>query len=178
VDRTVLPSVEALLITGTVGAGKTSVAEALGDLLAGAKMPYAVLDLDWLRRSWPCPPDDPFNHGITLRNLQAVADNFVAAGVVRLVLAGVVESRAERDDYQAAVGVPLKVGRLRVELAVVQDRLARRHQDDVARRQWHLARSAELDLILEDARPEDFVIDATTGSAHQVAAAVQAAAGW
>jgi adenylylsulfate kinase-like enzyme len=41
----------ALLLTGTVGAGKTSVADALGDLLTEAAVPNAVLDLDWLCRS-------------------------------------------------------------------------------------------------------------------------------
>jgi hypothetical protein len=35
------------LITGTVGTGKTSVADAAGDLLAGARLPHAVIDLDW-----------------------------------------------------------------------------------------------------------------------------------
>ena len=104
---------QGLLVTGTVGAGKTAVAEALGDLLAERGVPHAVIDVDWLRRSWPSPPDDPFNGGITLRNLRAVARNFLDDGARLLVLAGVVESRAERESYQDAIGVPMAVCRSR-----------------------------------------------------------------
>lgn len=118
----------ALLITGTVGSGKTSVADTLGDLLATAEIPHAVIDVDWLRRPWPSPPGDPFNGGMALRNLLAVAENYLRAGTVRLVLAGVVESRRERDDYQEALGVDLTVGRLRVDLPVVRLRLTQRHE--------------------------------------------------
>jgi len=54
-------SCSALLINGTVGAGMTSVAERVGDLLTEAGVPNAVIDLDWLRRSWPSPTGDRFN---------------------------------------------------------------------------------------------------------------------
>jgi Ni2+-binding GTPase involved in maturation of urease and hydrogenase len=37
-----------LLITGTVGAGKTSVLLEIGELLALADDSYAIVDLDWL----------------------------------------------------------------------------------------------------------------------------------
>jgi adenylylsulfate kinase-like enzyme len=178
VDQPPLTSIRALLITGTVGSGKTSTADALGDLLAQAKIANAVVDVDWLRRSWPCPPDDPFNVGITLRNLHAVARNYIEAGVIRLVLAGVVESRAERDAYQAALGVPLTVCRLRVDLGTVQQRLTRRHEDDADGLQWHLDRSGELEHIFQQARVEDVAIDATTNSVCQVAQAVMAAVHW
>lgn len=166
----------ALLITGNVGAGKTSVAEALGDRLTQAGIANAVIDVDWLRRSWPSPPDDPFNGALTLRNLRAVARNFIEAGVVRLVLAGVLESRASRDAYQSALGVPLTVGRLRVELPTLRQRLVRRHEGDAGGLRWHVERSGELEGILERARVEDFTVDATTDSIDQVAAAVMAAA--
>ena len=38
----------ALLVTGSVGAGKTAVLLALGELLAERDEPYALVDLDWL----------------------------------------------------------------------------------------------------------------------------------
>ena len=178
VDQPLLANIRALLITGTVGSGKTSTADALGDLLATAKIANAVIDVDWLRRSWPCPPDDPFNGGIALRNLRAVARNYIDTGVLRLVLAGVVESHAERDAYQAALGVPLTVCRLRVDLRTVRQRLTRRHEDHADGLQWHLNRSGELEHILQQAQVEDIAIDATTNSVHQVAQAVKAAVHW
>ncbi|XVV08863.1 adenylyl-sulfate kinase [Actinoplanes sp. CA-131856] len=177
-DQPLLATGRALLITGTVGSGKTSVAGAIGDRLTQAQTANAVIDVDWLRRSWPSPPDDPFNRGITLRNLRAVARNYIETGVLRLVLAGVIESHAERDAYQTALGVPLTVCRLRVDLPTVRQRLIRRHDGDAARLRWHLDRSGELDNIFQQAQVEDFAVDATTDSVHQVAAAVMAAVGW
>jgi adenylylsulfate kinase len=166
------------LITGTVGSGKTSVADAVGGLLADSRVPNAVIDLDWLRRSWPSPPGDRFNFGMVLRNLRSVARNYLDAGAVRLVLAGVVESREERRRYRDAVGVELVVCRLRVDLPMLRQRLVRRHEGDAARLRWHLDRSGELDGILDGARVEDVEVDATGGSVSEVAGAVLSAVGW
>ncbi|GIH18657.1 hypothetical protein Raf01_68290 [Rugosimonospora africana] len=170
--------IRALLLTGTVGSGKTTVAETVGDLLSDAGIAHAVIDVDWLRRSWPCPPDDPFNGGMALRNLRAVAQNYLRAGCARLVLAGVLESRVERDAYQDAVTVPLTVCRLRVDLSTIRQRLIRRHENDDDGLRWHLNRSGELDRILEQARVEDVVVDATTTSIRETAEAVMAAIRW
>jgi adenylylsulfate kinase-like enzyme len=166
----------ALLITGTVGAGKTSVADAAGDLLAGAGVPNAVIDLDWLRRAWPAPPGDPFNGALTLRNLRAVAANFLDAGAERLVIAGVLEDRGERRRHEEALGVPLTVCRVRVELAETRRRLALRHADDPHGLDWHLKRAGELMEILDAAEVEDYAVDGTHAAVPQVAAEVLA--GW
>jgi hypothetical protein len=79
---------------------------------------------------------------------------------------------------QAALGVPLTVCRLRVDLPTVRQRLACRHEDDADGLRWHLDRSGELDQILQEAKVEDVAIDATTDSIHQVAQAVKAAVRW
>ena len=79
----------ALLVTGTVGVGKTSVAATVGDLLRQRRVSNAVVDLDELRRSWPAASGDRFNTTVMLANLSAVADNYVGAGFTTLVLAGV-----------------------------------------------------------------------------------------
>ncbi|WP_226899784.1 AAA family ATPase [Nonomuraea phyllanthi] len=152
----------ALLITGTVGVGKTSVADAAGDVLADEGVPNAVIDLDWLRRSWPSPPGDPFNGGLALRNLRAVAANFLASGAERLVLAGVIEDRGERARYEEALGVPLTVCRVRLPLAETRRRLRGRHVLDPEGLDWHLARAGELAAILDTAKVEDFSVDGTS----------------
>ncbi|MET8677084.1 hypothetical protein ABZW18_05655 [Streptomyces sp. NPDC004647] len=131
-DATGRESPRALLISGTVGVGKTSVADAVGDLLTDREIPHAVIDLDWLRRCWPTPPNDRFNSAMELRNLRCLSHNFLDAGAVRLVMAGVVEDRGGLDRYRQAIGVDLTVCRLRVELPVVHQRLARRHEGEDA----------------------------------------------
>ncbi|WP_201760907.1 MULTISPECIES: hypothetical protein [unclassified Nonomuraea] len=167
---------EALLITGTVGVGKTSVADAAGDVLTDAGVPNAVIDVDWLRRAWPAPPDDPFNGALTLRNLRPVTANFLAAGARRLVLAGVIESHADRAGYAEALGVPLTVCRIHAALPEVHRRLAVRHTHDPGSLDWHLKRAGELASILDAAEVADYTVDAAAGSPAQVAA--QVVEGW
>ncbi|MEW1887893.1 MULTISPECIES: AAA family ATPase [unclassified Streptomyces] len=169
---------QALLVNGTVGVGKTSVAEAVGDLLADAGVSHAVLDLDWLRKSWPAPPGDRFNFGLLLRNVRSIAGNYLDAGATRLVLAGVVERQDERKQLADAVGADLTVCWLQAELPVIHQRLAQRHANEPAALRWHLDRSAELDAILSRAAVDDFTVDTTTSSVHDAAASVIRAANW
>lgn len=171
------PAPGALLITGTVGAGKTSVADAVGELLTDTGVPHAVIDMDALRRAWPPPPGDRFNTAVLLRNLRSVASNYLDAGATWIVLAGVVEDADGRDRCAEVVGVPLAVCRLRVELSVVRQRLGRRHAGEPEAMRWHLERSGELDAILDRARVEDFIVDATHRTVSEAALAVVEAGG-
>lgn len=168
----------ALLINGTVGVGKTSVAEGVGGLLTDGGIPNAVIDLDWLRKSWPAPSGDRFNFGMMLQNLRSIAGNYLAAGTVRLVLAGVIEDSDERKLCGDAVGIELSVCRLQVDLPVIHQRLSRRHESEPEALRWHLDRAGELAGILDQARVDDFTIDATTRSVGQVAADAIEKVGW
>jgi adenylylsulfate kinase len=169
---------EALLVTGTVGVGKTSVAYAIGELLTAAEVPHAVIDLDALCQAWPSPPGDPFNFAMELRNLRSVATNYLAAGTERLVLAGVVENVDDRERYREAVGVPLTVARLRADLDEVGRRLHGRHRDDESGLRWHLHRSGELDAILDAAGVADFEVRTDDRTVSEVAADVAKRTGW
>ncbi len=177
--RIPLSTPAALLITGTVGSGKSTTAQAIGGLLRKDAIPHAVIDLDALRNAWPSPADDPFHERLMLANLGAVARNHVVAGAVRLVVAGVLEDLAQRPLYEQAVGMPLSVCRLPLDLADVQARLHRRHRDDLEALNWHLQRSGELDAVLDAAE----VADVEEGvkaeqTPAQVAQAVVRAVGW
>ena len=171
-------SVRALLLTGTVGVGKTTVAEAVGDLLRDDAVPNAVVDVDWLRAAWPAPPGDPFHGALALRNLAAVTANYLDAGAVRLVLAGVLETSEDRAAHAAALGMPLDVVRLVADPDVVRDRLHRRHHDADEGRRWHLHRAAELHAIQEASAVEDHVVDTTARSTAAVAADALRLCGW
>ncbi|WP_433789247.1 AAA family ATPase [Actinoplanes sp. CA-252034] len=171
-----VPAGRALLITGPVGVGKTTIAEAVGDLLRSRQVPHAVIDVDWLRRSWPTPPDDPFNAATTLRNLAAVCGNYLADGAQRLILAGVIETRAERDAYQAAAGVPLLVCRLHADPPTIRERLTARLGAGSPELPWFVERAATLDRVLTAAGVADTVVDAGH-PVPEVAADVLATAG-
>lgn len=168
----------ALLVNGTVGVGKTSVAESVGGLLTDADIPNAVIDLDWLRQSWPTPSGDRFNFSMMLRNLRSVAGNYLAAGAVRLVLAGVIEDLEDRKLCSDAIGIELSACRLQADLSVIHQRLMRRHENEPEALRWHLARAGELAGILEQAAVDDFTVDATTRPVGEVAADVIGKTGW
>ncbi|WP_431837305.1 adenylyl-sulfate kinase [Cellulomonas sp. Y8] len=172
------PAPGALLLTGTVGAGKSTTAHHVGELLAERGVPHAVVDLDELRRSWPAPPGDPFQQDLELENLRAVAAVYRRRGASRLVLAGVLEDRASRAAYEDAVGVPLTVCRLRLPVPAVRDRLDARHAGYPSVLAWHRHRAGELHAILEGARVEDAVVDVDGLAPAEVAAAVLRAVGW
>ena len=171
-------SATAVLVTGTVGVGKSVTADRIGSWLLAERVPHAVIDLDEIRRYWPTPPDDPFGFEVGLLNLQPLVANYMGAGVRRLVLAGVCASRQDRDRYVATIGMPLVVCRLRAPLAVVQARLRQRHIDDSDGLAWHLERAEELDFILDAAHVADVEVATDMRTADQVAAEILAAIGW
>jgi adenylylsulfate kinase len=149
-----------LFLNGTVGVGKTSVADAVGSLLTLDGVTNAVIDVDWLARVWPAPVDDRFNFRLALRNLEAMAANFDRAGVRMLVIAGVIENRAQLENYQRVLGEDLWLCRLTVDAAEGIARLRRRHVDD-GELDWHLHRAGELHRILEASGLDDTVLDTT-----------------
>jgi len=113
--RRMKAGIPTVLLTQTVGAGKTSVAEEISTLLQEAKVSHACLDLDWLCQLYPAPDDDPHNQALMFANLAAVRQNFRRRAPTYLVLARVLESRAELRRYQkaileAAITVPSNTG--------------------------------------------------------------------
>jgi len=162
----------ALLLTGTVGVGKTTLAAAVGDLLRERQVANAVVDLDELRRAWPPPAGDLFATSVLLDNLSAVAARYVGRGFSSLVLAGVLETAADRARHEKAVGMPLTVCRLVADPDVVQRRLRTRHTDDADGLGWHLHRAGELAAIQDASAVEDMRLDVTALPVRDAAAAV------
>ena len=165
-----------LLFNGTVGAGKTSAAAAAGDVLSGEQVSHAVIDLDALGQMWPAPTGDPFNIGVTLGNLRAMAANYLAANVEWLLVSGVVETRSDRDRYQRALGTRLQVCRLRADGPELSRRLRTRHVGEPEAMAWHLERAGELDGILDAAGVDDFEVPTTSRGIREVATAALEAA--
>lgn len=160
-----------LLLTGTVGSGKTTTAYAVGDLLRDRGVPHAVVDLDEFHRLWPASDGDPHNQRLELANLRAVAANYRAAGATYLLLAGVVVH--DREKYEAALGEPVLLCRLRPPPDRVAQRLTVRHEPG-NERDWHVGRAPELERILDEADTADLTIDVDDETPAQVAARVLA----
>jgi adenylylsulfate kinase len=133
-----------LLLTGTVGAGKTSVAVEIGERLEAAGLPYSVIDLDWLCWISPAPAGGRSVHDVLIEALAAVWPVHRAAGVQRLILARGLRDGAEIDSVRAAVpDVDLQVVQLVVDHDVVRRRL--RERDTGAQLAQHLELLETLD---------------------------------
>jgi adenylylsulfate kinase len=155
---------KALLVTGVVGVGKTSVTGAVGEVFRGAGVAHGVIDVDWLAFCWPAPADDPYNTRLREGNLRAVAESFLAAGARRLVVAGVVESLQERARYEEALGCEVAVCRLRASVETVRGRLVGRFGErDAEGLRWHVRRIGELERVFDAAGVEDFAVEAEAG---------------
>ncbi|GAB3386331.1 hypothetical protein GCM10027568_04480 [Humibacter soli] len=152
---------DAIFLNGSVGVGKTTVAEAVADALAERGFVSAFIDVDALRRRRPSLPEDPWQNELALSNLRSVAANYRADGVRVIVTAGVIESAVEIPRYADALGASRALFvRLIADPALVAERLHRRHEDDPDGLRWHLARHPELDAALDDAAiPHDLVLD-------------------
>lgn len=94
-------------------------------------------------------------------------------------MSGVIAEQEARTRYERALGVPLTIVRLSVELPTLQARLRGRHADpDLGHHlNWHLDRAGELDEILRTAEVDDYVVQVGDDSARQVAMRVLATAG-
>lgn len=100
---------QAVLLCGGYGVGKSTICVELADLLEEADAPFAAIDLDWL--SWTrvgeCERADEVAMLVT--NLRSVVANYRAAGVRFLVLAWAARGRGELAEVRAALDMSLRV---------------------------------------------------------------------
>jgi adenylylsulfate kinase len=167
----------AILLTGTVGSGKTSVAIEIGEHLECGDAPYALVDLDWLGWLRPAPASLVTQQSALAENLRLIWLTFREAGVDRLVLARYVEDCTQLDAFRAALpGVELFVVRLVAPQELVERRL--RARDSGAQLAGHLAETAAFAARGAEAALEDAVVENGERALPEVASEVLAAAGW
>lgn len=137
-----------VLVTGTVGVGKSTVGFAVAERASQAGITAAFLDVDELSRLWPAPENDPFRNELILANLRAVAPNYGAAGASLLVLAWAIDDAEDLVALEETLNTPVTAVRLVSSSTVVETRLKRRHQGPVSNGlAWHLQRAPELAAI-------------------------------
>jgi len=96
----------ALLLTGGTGAGKTTVAQAIGRILTTDHHTTAVLDLDAIAQFGPGRPVSNglrFHDQLRVRNLEAVWSTYRAAGARFMVVSGHVTTPELRAAYTSAL---------------------------------------------------------------------------
>lgn len=168
--------VPTLVLTGTVGSGKSTVAAEIHDALAELKIPNAAIDLDAL--VWQWPSTSKWNNDLMFESLASLWPSYRSHGATHLILARVPEDRAELDRYRAAVpGVEITVCRLTTPEPLRLERL-REPMPPRPSRDWHLARSVELEDNLANLDCEDFQVENGNRPVRDVAFDVLVRAGW
>jgi hypothetical protein len=111
------------------------------------------------------------------RNLQSVCRNYASLGVRRFLLARAMEDRAELELCRGAVSAKnTVVCRLTASIETMQHRVKMR-EAGVSQR-GYVARVAELNVILDRARLEDFTIASENRSWTEVAHEMLTKARW
>jgi hypothetical protein len=168
----------ALVISGSLGAGKTRISWEVRDVLAERGRRVAEIELDALCQLEPAPPDDPYNDRLGFANLAAIWPNYEAAGVQDVVIARVVEHPGDRERFARALGgASVAIVRLEASSETRRSRLAAREPEGHWR-DGHLARTDELAAILATAALDDLVVDNDARPARQVAKELLAGIGW
>jgi adenylylsulfate kinase len=169
---------KALVVSGTLGAGKTFAAAAIRDALAARGERVAVIDLDWLCQCDPAPVQDPYNDALAFANLASVYPNYVAAGVDYLVLARVVADLHDRARYETALpGAQLQIVLLTASSAERRDRIVSREPAGPWR-DGHLARTDIVADALEVLAVEDLKVTTDGRLGSEIANEILAGLGW
>ena len=164
-----------LIITGTMGAGKTSVLAEASDILALRHIAHAAIDVDALGLAHL--PSGASSDAVMYGNLRSVCKNYAALGVERFLLARAMEDRAQlelcRDIVPTANTI---VCRLIASMAAMKQRVKRR-ETGLSQREY-VARVAKLNVILDRVRLEDFTVTNESRSLTDVALEMLIKAGW
>jgi hypothetical protein len=163
-----------VLISGVYGAGKSSVAAEIAHRLEQRRWPYALLDLDYLAWGGAEFDHDGDYFGLMLRNLTAVTANYRAVGVSLFVVAWFVRDHGALRAVREAVGVPLRVVRLKVPWGAIRERLA---ADVTTGRQEDLREAAAQIAASEGVGVEDHVV-ANDRPIEVVAGEIMSWLGW
>ncbi len=120
-------NLKVLIITGPVGSGKTSAAEAVYDKLSADKIPCAVIDFDWLTAAYPSPADDRFNFRLGIKNLSSILPNYLSIGIRLFIIPTVIETIDEINNFKVLFnGAEPFIVRLIAEPATLHKRLEKR----------------------------------------------------
>jgi adenylylsulfate kinase-like enzyme len=146
-----------LLLTGTVGTGKTTIGAEIATILAERGSPIVVVDLDQLGMAF-IPDGDGEIRRLRIQNLSAIWPNLRSAGFSRVVLSATVAAADELDPIRDAVTPAIvTVVRLRTPPSVREARLNRR--DSGHRLEHHLTIMPGIERTLDETRIEDHSVE-------------------
>ena len=164
-----------LIITGSMGSGKTAVLFEASDVLASRNIPHAAIDLDALGTAHL--PAGVQDKELMYRNLRSVWENYAQVGLKRLLLARAIENREELECCREAVKAEnVVVCRLTASIQTMQGRVQSREIG--ALQDSFVARVAELSAVLDHARLEDIAVNNENRTVTDTALEILTRSGW
>jgi predicted kinase len=173
-DKVALTS-RLLLITGTMGAGKSTVMGEASDLLAMRHIEHAAIDVDTLGVAYLSSATS--NDEAMYANLACVGNNYARLGVRRFLMAMALEGPAELAQCRNATSAgETFICRLTANLATMEQRVAAR-EPGILQAEF-VARVGKLNSILNLACLENFTIENENRPVTEVAHEMLLRAGW
>lgn len=160
--------ISVLLITGTVGVGKTSIADEVYEILRAKNDPAALINIDELGYAVPYPDNDRLNTKLQLKNLSAIWPNYAELGVESLIIPCVIENENDVEGFRNVIpSSDIYIIRLTAPLSTIEDRIKGRLMGGSL--DWHLKRARQLEKIFELQSFEDILISNEAKTIAEVA---------
>lgn len=166
------------LLTGTIGVGKTSLAEAMSEELHARGIRHALVDLDWLGQVYPRPDaQDPFNMNLQLDNLAAIWPRFLAARISHALVAGTLDARWQLQGVSKALPqAEITVVRVTAPPEVIKGRLRARGKGSLL--DDFLARTDQVAADIEAAGIENLTVSNDGPNLSELAVLTLDRLGW
>ena len=164
-----------LVITGSMGAGKTAVLGEASDILSMRQIVHAAIDLDALGLARL--PTGAVTDAVMYENLRSIRRNYAGLGVQRFLLARAIEGDAQ---LNLCLGIFAAANTVVCRLITRTETMRRRIESREAgiSRQEYVTRVSELDVILDRSRLEDFSVSNENRPLTDVALEMLVKAGW
>jgi len=164
-----------IIITGSMGAGKTAVLGEASDLLALRGIVHAAIDLDGLGLTHlpsAAPSDDAM-----YENLRSVCVNYAARGARNFLVARAIENVTQLNRCREIIPAANTVVCRLVASEETMKRRVEMREAGVSKRDY-VARVTKLNAILDGAQLEDFAVVNEDRPLTEVALEMLQKAGW
>ena len=171
-------AIPVVVVTGTIGAGKSTVAAAMSELLHEQGSRHGLIEVDWLGEVYPPPdPTNPYSTDLAMKVLSSVWPHYMGAGITRAIVTMTLENHDELRDLLLAMGSPpATVVRLTAAHATRQERIKAREFGNL--RDLFLHKTADIDRKQECLEIGDLVVENDERLPHATAAEILQRLGW